>query len=255
MRAHEKPTIRARRNRDSGLGRAGPSRAEASPGGGDVWVKVCCIRSAAEARLAARMGADAIGLVSAMPSGPGVIEDRLIAEIAAAVASSVETFLLTSKCDPEDIAAQHDRARTRAVQLCDRMRPAHLEWLRRRLAGVRLVQVIHVEEEGALADALTVAPFVDGLLLDSGRPSAPVRQLGGTGRTHDWAVSRRIAESVEAPVYLAGGLRAENVQAAIARVRPSGVDLCSGVRDEEGTLDESRLAAFMAAARARREER
>ena len=114
---------------------------------------------------------------------------------------------------------------------------------------MRLVQVIHVSGEASLDDALAVAPWVDAILLDSGNPAAPVKQLGGTGRTHDWAISRRIREAVAAlgrPLYLAGGLNAGNVAAAVAAVRPYGVDLCSSVRSA-GRLDTQRLAAFFAA--------
>jgi phosphoribosylanthranilate isomerase len=98
-----------------------------------------------------------------------------------------------------------------------------------------------------------VAPEVDALLLDSGNQSLPVKELGGTGRTHDWSVSRRIVEAAPVPVYLAGGLTPDNVGEAVRRVRPFGVDVCSGVRSG-GRLDEARLAAFAAAVRAADQE-
>jgi len=106
--------------------------------------------------------------------------------------------------------------------------------------------VIHVEGEEAVGEARAVAPQVDGILLDSGRPSAPVKELGGTGRAHDWAVSRRVQEAVEVPVFLAGGLRPDNVASAIEVVRPFAVDVCSGVRTN-GKLDGQKLDAFFAA--------
>ena len=214
-----------------------------------MWIKICCIQNEDEARLAIRHGADAIGLVSRMPSGPGVISDERIAEIVGSVDGSVETFLLTSRLSPEDIATQVDMTKASAVQLCDRLSAADYPTLRGLLPATRLIQVVHVEGEDSRAAALELEPHVDALLLDTGRPNATVRELGGTGRTHDWSVSRRIVESATKPVYLAGGLRAENVANAIRSVRPSGVDLCSGVR-VEGALDETRLRAFVAAARA-----
>ena len=197
-------------------------------------------------------GAHALGLVSAMPSGPGVIADGLIAEIAADMASAgapVQTFLLTSRQTAAGIVEQHRRCRTTTLQLVDHLPFDELARLRDALPGVRLVQVIHVSGEASLDDALAVAPWVDAILLDSGNPAAPVKQLGGTGRTHDWAISRRIREAVAAlgrPLYLAGGLNAGNVAAAVAAVRPYGVDLCSSVRSA-GRLDTQRLAAFFAA--------
>jgi phosphoribosylanthranilate isomerase len=212
-----------------------------------MFVKVCCIANLAEARLAVSAGAAAIGLVSEMPSGPGVIPDELIAEIAAAVPRPTETFLLTARCDAEAIADQQRRCGTTALQLVDHVPAAELRRLRALLAGVRLVQVIHVSGEESVEEARSVAELVDTLLLDSGNPLLPVKQLGGTGRVHDWSCSRRIRESVNVPVLLAGGLHPGNAGAAIEIVRPAGLDVCSGLRTG-GVLDSHKLAAFLAAA-------
>jgi phosphoribosylanthranilate isomerase len=213
-----------------------------------VKVKVCCIADEAEARLAIAHGAAALGLVSAMPSGPGVIEDDAIARVAAAMRGEpVRTFLLTAHTRADDIAAQHAAAGTTTLQLVDHVPLPELQRLRGRCPGVELVQVVHVTGEAALAEALAVAPFVDALLLDSGNPAAAIRQLGGTGRTHDWALARRIRDAVfPKPLWLAGGLRTHNVAEAIATVQPHGLDLCTGVR-EAGRLHAPTLAAFMAA--------
>ena len=171
-----------------------------------MFVKVCCIADLAEARLAISAGAAAIGLVSEMPSGPGVIPDSMIAEIAAAVPRPTETFLLTARRDADAIVEQHLRCGTTALQLVDRVPAGELLRLRAQLPGVRLAQVIHVGGEEAVEEALSVAAFVDTLLLDSGNPLLPVKQLGGTGRVHDWSYSRRIRETAGVPVLLAGGL-------------------------------------------------
>jgi phosphoribosylanthranilate isomerase len=213
-------------------------------------VKVCCIASLEEARMAIDAGAAALGLVSAMPSGPGVIEEATIAAIAAAVPRDVESFLLTAHTDAAAIVAQHRRCRTTTLQLVDALAPRELRELRRALlpSRVRLVQVVHVTGASALDEALAVAPMVDALLLDSGNPALAVKQLGGTGRTHDWAVSREIVQRAGVPVWLAGGLQAGNVAEAVESVRPHGLDLCDGVRSE-GRLDAGKLADFMAAAR------
>jgi phosphoribosylanthranilate isomerase len=209
-------------------------------------IKICCIQSAAEARLAIAEGADALGLVGAMPSGPGPIEDAEIAAIAAVVPPPVATFLLTSATEPGAIIAHARRCRTNTVQLADRVAPAAYAQLRGALPGIRLVQVIHVGGEEAIGEAREIAPFADALLLDSGRPHETVRVLGGTGRTHDWTISRRIVEAASCPVFLAGGLRPDNVAAAIRRVRPFAVDVCTGVRTDY-RLDPARLQAFVAA--------
>jgi phosphoribosylanthranilate isomerase len=210
-------------------------------------IKICCIQSEGEARLAIAQGADALGLVGTMPSGPGPIDDELIARVAAEVPPPVATFLLTSETEPEAIIAHARRCRTNTLQLVDRVPDHAYPRLRRALPGIKLVQVIHVAGDEAVVEAIAAAAHADALLLDSGQPHAAIRVLGGTGRVHDWAVSRRIAEAVACPVFLAGGLRAHNVDAAIATVRPFGVDVCTGVRRADYSLDPEKLEAFVAA--------
>lgn len=200
--------------------------------------------SVEEARTALELGASAIGLVSRMPSGPGPIEEHLIAQIIAALPPDVDSFLLTCETTAAKIVAQHRRTGARTLQLVDAVDEGVHETLRGSLDGVRLVQVIHVVGESSIADAVQVAPKVDALLLDSGNPALSVKELGGTGRRHDWSISRRIVEAAPVPVYLAGGLDASNVREAIATVQPYGVDVCSGVRTN-GKLDRQKLIAFM----------
>ena len=209
-------------------------------------VKICCIASPTEARLAWSEGVDVLGLVSAMPSGPGPIAEDEIAEIVAAVPPGVATMLLTSRTDGAGIVAQLRRTGAGVVQLVDEVPMATYKLLRDMAPNVKVVQVIHVTGPTSLDEALAVAPHVDGLLLDSGNPSLAVKELGGTGRVHDWATSARIRRASPVPVWLAGGLRAENVGDAIRTVRPFGVDVCSGVR-ADGRLDAERLRAFVCA--------
>jgi phosphoribosylanthranilate isomerase len=209
-------------------------------------VKICCIRSRDEAWTAVRHGASALGLVSAMPSGPGVIPEETIAEIAAVVPPGVATFLLTSRPDVAGIVEQQRRLRTTTLQICDRLESGTHAELRAALPGISLVQVVHVTGEESVADAVAVAPHVDAILLDSGNQTLPVKELGGTGRRHDWRLSRRIREAVPVPVFLAGGLRPDNVGEAVAAVGPFALDVCSGVRTA-GALDEDKLASFVAA--------
>ncbi|MBC7933059.1 MAG: phosphoribosylanthranilate isomerase [Rubrivivax sp.] len=202
--------------------------------------------SVEEARMAVECGASAVGLVSAMPSGPGPIAEELITEIAARVPPPVATFLLTCKQDAPSIIAQQRRCRVNTIQLCDRVAREVYGELRAELPGVSLVQVIHVGGEESFDEALVVAPQVDALLLDSGNQSLAVKELGGTGRTHNWRVSRRIVAESPVPVFLAGGLKPENVAEAVETVRPFGLDVCSGVRTD-GKLDEEKLRRFFAA--------
>jgi len=211
-----------------------------------MFVKVCCIADIDEARLAIEAGASAIGLVSSMPSGPGPIDEADIARIAAAVPPPTETFLLTCLVEAEAIAEQQRRCGTTAVQLVDALDDAELRRLRRLLPATRLVQVIHVTGPESVDEARAAAPLVDTILLDSGNPRLAVKELGGTGRVHDWATSRRIRDSVSVPVLLAGGLNPGNAREAFERVQPAGLDVCSGLRPN-GRLDAERLRDFFAA--------
>lgn len=210
-------------------------------------VKICCIASEDEAGMAVSFGAAALGLVAAMPSGPGPIADDLIRRIAGSVPPPVATFLLTCETRAAAIIAHHRRTLTNTLQLVDAPEPGAYAAIRKALPAIKIVQVIHVRGERSLDEALQAAAQADALLLDSGDPSLAVKELGGTGRVHDWRLSRRIVERSPVPVFLAGGLYAANVREAIDQVRPFGVDLCSGVRTN-GRLDAEKLRAFFAAA-------
>jgi len=194
--------------------------------------------------MAVECGASAIGLVSEMPSGVGPITEVLIAEIVPHVPPGVATFLLTSKQDAETIIRQQRRTRANTLQLVDAVSPETYTRLRNALPGISLVQVIHVRGKESVEEARLVAPFIDGLLLDSGNPTLAVKELGGTGRVHDWNLSREIVETSGKPVFLAGGLKAENVREAIKAVGPYGVDVCSGLRTN-GFLDREKLQRFL----------
>ncbi len=207
-------------------------------------VKICCISSLEEAALAVALGADALGLVGPMPSGPGVLDDVTIQRIARIVAPPVARFLLTSRTAPAAVVDHALHSGVDTVQLVDAVPLDTYAALRAGAPHVRIVQVLHVEGPEVVDEARRLAPFVDALLLDSGRPNAAVRELGGTGRVHDWRSSRAVVEAVPCPVFLAGGLSADNARRAIDEVAPFGLDVCSGVRTA-GALDRTKLQALM----------
>ncbi len=211
-------------------------------------VKICCIGSIEEASQAVECGASALGLVSQMPSGPGVISDERIAQIAATVPPPIATFLLTSRQNVSEIVAQHRLCRTSCIQLCDRITSGSYRELKDALPGISIIQVIHVTGTESVDEAESIADQVDAILLDSGNQKLPVKELGGTGRTHDWSLSRKIRERIGVPLFLAGGLTSENVARAIKEVGPYGLDLCSGVRTN-GKLDEGKLKQFFSVVR------
>ncbi len=197
-----------------------------------------------EAWKAIDYGASAVGLVSRMPSGPGVISEKLISEIAAEVPPGVTSVLLTSLLNTVSIIEQHQKCKTNAIQIVDQLSSDMLKEIKDAIPGVDVIQVIHVNGKESIDEAVSVAPFVDGILLDSGNQLLPVKELGGTGRTHDWSISREIRDRVDVPIFLAGGLNPGNIAEAIKQVLPFGVDVCSGVRTD-GKLDEKKLEEFM----------
>jgi phosphoribosylanthranilate isomerase len=165
-------------------------------------------------------------------------------EVARRVPPGVASFLLTSETSAEAIADHAWRVAPTAVQVVSHISIGDASRLSGLLpAGMRYVQVVHVENETALDLIDDYASYVDGFLLDSGRPSLATPELGGTGRVHDWSISAAFVRRSPRPVYLAGGLTPANVAEAIHSVRPFGLDLCTGVRTD-GRLDEAKLSAF-----------
>jgi phosphoribosylanthranilate isomerase len=210
-----------------------------------IKVKICCIQSIEEAKLAVKYGASALGLVSEMPGGPGVISEDLIAKIVNQVPADISTFLLTSKTNDKEIITQYKKCSTTHIQLVDSVETDVYKKLRDELPGVKIVQVIHVTGIESIGEAVNISNFVDLILLDSGNQKLAVKELGGTGRTHDWSISKEIIEIVNVPVFLAGGINPSNVSAAINEVKSYGIDLCSGVRTNN-KLDKKKLSDFFA---------
>lgn len=208
-------------------------------------VKICCISSVEEARIAVEHGASALGLVARMPSGPGPIADDLILSIARTVPPPIATFMLTSETAAQAIIAHHRRTLTNTIQIVDELAEGSYEEIKIELPTIKLVQVIHVIDESSVDEAIRIAASVDALLLDSGNPNATIKELGGTGRVHNWGLSRKIVEQSKVPVFLAGGITADNVKKAIDEVNPFGIDLCSSVRTN-GKLDPTKLERFFA---------
>jgi phosphoribosylanthranilate isomerase len=211
-----------------------------------VRIKICCIKSVEEAKTAVSCGASALGLVGKMPSGPGPIEDEVILKIARYTPPPIATFLLTSETEGSAIISHHKRTQTNTIQIVDAVRKEAYKEIRKELPGIKLVQVIHVIDEKSVDEAVEMADYADAVLLDSGNPNLAVKELGGTGRVHNWALSRKIVDLIKAPVFLAGGLNSGNVKEAVDTVQPFGVDVCSGVRTN-GNLDELKLEMFIKA--------
>jgi phosphoribosylanthranilate isomerase len=206
-------------------------------------VKICCISSTDEAKTAIEFGASALGLVANMPSGPGVISDEEILKIARSVPPAISTFMLTSETSADEIIQHHKRTLTNTIQIVDELKEGTYEKIKASLPAIKIVQVIHVIDEKTIDEAIRISYSVDAILLDSGNPNLEIKELGGTGRVHNWSLSRKIVEQSKVPVFLAGGLTPENVRQAIDQVQPFGLDLCSGVRTDK-KLDPKKLELF-----------
>lgn len=206
-------------------------------------VKICCISNRQEAFDAIEAGASALGLVGKMPSGPGVMSDEEIFQIAQIVPPPTATFLLTSETNSKGIIEHYRKSQRTTIQIVDEMTERDYHEIRKNLPNVKIVQVVHVINEKSVDETLELAESVDAILLDSGNTNLKIKELGGTGRKHDWKLSRKIVESIEKPVFLAGGLNAVNVREAIETVQPFGLDICSGVRTD-GKLDKFKLEKF-----------
>lgn len=209
-------------------------------------IKICCISSLQEAKMAIDFGASALGLVASMPSGPGTIDDALILEIARSIPPPIASFMLTCETSANEIIEHHHRTHTNTIQMVDELLEGSYNDIKLAIPSIKLVQVIHVIDESSVDEAIEIAEHVDALLLDSGNPKAMIKELGGTGRTHNWGLSRKIVEQSKVPVFLAGGINANNVKNAIEQVNPFGIDLCSSVR-YNGNLDPFKLEAFFKA--------
>ena len=213
-----------------------------------VFVKVCGIQTWEEAGAALACGATALGfLVGLTHRAEDEIGDAEARAIVRRMPTGAEALLVTHLLDPERVAGLAASVGTRTVQVHGEMAVADLRRLRALAPSARLLKAVHVTGDDALGRALACAADADALVLDS----RTADRLGGTGRTHDWSVSARIVGAVApVPVYLAGGLRPGNVAEAVARVRPAGVDVNSGVEDADGRKDAAKMRAFVVRARA-----
>ena len=205
-------------------------------------LKVCCISSVAEAHLALEKGADFLGLVGPMPSGPGILSLEEIKAIVGAIPGDAKTILLTSETEAEHIAASVKDLGVKAVQIVRELSVSVLSQVRSLLPDIIIFSVVHVIDESSIHTAKSYEGIADYILLDSGKPSKGI--LGGTGAVHNWDYSKQIVKELNIPVFLAGGLNPNNVRNAVDQVNPGGVDLCSGLRTND-KLDAEKLNAFV----------
>lgn len=210
-------------------------------------VKICGLRCHADLEVALAAGVDAAGFIlGARHRTEDEVTPELAAAFVAALPPFVSSVMVTHLQEARAILPLFHQVAATTLQLQDTLPTPELTALRNALPGTKLIQAIHVTSPRAIAQALDLERFVDGLLLDS----RTADRIGGTGQPHDWSISRQIVERAHRPVILAGGLSPENLPAALAAVGPAGVDVNSGVEDAAGQKDPARLRALVRLCRA-----
>ena len=214
-----------------------------------VRVQIAGVSSVEEALAAADAGVDALGFTVRLPTG---VHDGLTEAKARSIVAGLPPFVAS-------VAITYVGAPREAVELCRYLGVTTLQLhgpfptteipvLRVGLPHLKIIRAVHVTGPEAVAQARALARQVDALILDTYDPDTG--RHGATGKTHDWAISRQIVDEVPVPVILAGGLTPDNVAAAIAAVRPWGVDVHTGIERPDGSRDLDRIRAFVRNTRA-----
>ena len=198
-----------------------------------VRVKICGTTSLKDALLAVESGADAVGFIFYKES-PRNISQKDVKEIVAQLPPFVESIGVFVNETSDKINRIAEQCRLTAVQLHGEESPAFCRRIKRRV--VKAVRVKDAESLKGMSDF-----DVSGFLLDAYNEES----RGGTGRVFDWNLALRAKK--QGPVIIAGGLNPYNVYTAIHRVKPYGVDVCSGVEKSPGVKDPEKISEFIKA--------
>ncbi|MHB1298563.1 MAG: phosphoribosylanthranilate isomerase [Gemmatimonadaceae bacterium] len=218
-------------------------------------IKFCGLTRAADAALAAELGARFAGVIFA--GGPRLLTAARAREVFAPLAGTPLRRVGVFGEDPVvEIARIADSTGVDVVQLHGGATPAIVRQLRKRLpSGTAIWAVVRVAAGESLPpDLAGIATVADALVIDA----AVQGMLGGTGVALDWARleddMRRLRDEVPLTLVLAGGLRAENVGRAVHLLRPDVVDVSSGVESAPGIKDSLRMRDFARAVRSAMDE-
>lgn len=207
-----------------------------------VHVKICGIRSIEDARAAVVAGADELGFHVGLTGGRVPLESEHAARIIAELPESASGVVVTSIAESGKLIELVRATGADIVQLYGDATPETILEVKKALPDVQVWKVLNVADEGSIAEAKKYERAADAIALDTLNKETGVR--GGTGKVHDWNISRKIVESVSIPVILAGGLNPDNVAEAIRAVNPFGVDVNSGVSNADGTKDVGKVRMF-----------
>jgi phosphoribosylanthranilate isomerase len=216
-------------------------------------VKICGIKNQAELNTAIRCGADAVGFITEVPvDTPRRISLETAAKLIKQVPPLVESVLVIMPERAEEVYHMANTAKPSMVQLHKDPSYELLEEIQNLRQHIKIIQTVTIPERGvchttSLHEYIKLlSPYVDAVLLDT----LTTKGTGGTGKTHNWQISREIVEQSPLPVILAGGLNPENVEDAIRAVKPFAVDTASGV-ETQGVKDEHKVKAFIRRAKCR----
>lgn len=205
-------------------------------------VKICGIRSIEDALAAAAAGADILGFHVGLIGARAPLEAESVAKIIAKLPAGVSSVMVTSITEPNELIKLARATGAKILQLYGDATPETILKVKKALP-VQVWKVLNVSNEGSIAEARKYEGSADAIALDTLNKETGVR--GGTGKTHDWNISRKIVESISIPVILAGGLNPENVAEAIKIVQSYGVDVNSGVSNPDGTKDIAKVKSFV----------
>jgi phosphoribosylanthranilate isomerase len=216
-----------------------------------MLVQIYEVQTPDEARALTELGVDHIGVLVGDGAFPRELSIARTTAIFAAVSGRAKRVALSLSADPEEVARVARETQPDFIQIqapIDEFSAPMTRSFRSRFPEIPIMRAIPVIDETSIEIARSYRDIADFLLLDS--YDVDSRQFGALGRVHDWALSRRIVETVGIPVILAGGLGAENVAEAIAAVRPAGVDSKTKTDRPDGTgKDLAKVRDFVTAAR------
>ena len=206
-----------------------------------VRVKICGITREEDLAVAVAAGADAVGFLVGVPSSPRNLTLERAERLLRKVPIFVDSVVVTA---PQNIKG--------LVEICEGLKPTAIQIhgkknfdaseIRERIKDTRLIKTVYVKTSSLNETVIEDLKTFDAVLLDSFTKG----QYGGTGRVHDWTLSRQIKEAVAPlPVILAGGLKPENVKEAILMVQPYAVDVASGVELRPAVKDHEKIRAFV----------
>lgn len=208
-----------------------------------VRVKICGIKNIEDALAVAALGADELGFHVGLAGGRSPLTPEDAARIIKQLPPHAAPVLVTSVVEPKELIGLAQKTGAAILQLYGDASPAQIQEVKEAMPSVKIWKVINIADEASIALAKEYEGAADAVALDTFNKDNGAR--GGSGKTHDWDISRRIAESLSIPVILAGGLNPENVAEAVAQVRPAGVDVNSGVTNPDGSKDLAKVKRFI----------